>query len=71
MDSAASVLYDFKEKMGNVAISRCQENEIRELHHWAVQNLKNVQRVCLNSLHARAYPGSKFVVAKWKKVGVK
>lgn len=44
LDSTAAVLYDYKDKMGNVAISRCQENEIRELHHWAMQSLKNVQR---------------------------
>ena len=51
LDTTASVLYDYKDKMGNVAISRCQENEIRELHHWAVQSLRNVQRVgCVISL---------------------
>lgn len=54
LDSAAAVLYDYKDKMGNVAISRCQENEIRELHHWAVQNLRNVQKELAPFTHGAA-----------------
>ena len=65
LDSTASVLYDYKDRMGNVAISRCQENEIRELHHWAVQSLRNVQRVGSVVFHLNrltSCPRKKFLV---------
>lgn len=45
LDSLAATLFDYKNKMGNTAISSCQENEIRERHHWAMQNLQNVEKV--------------------------
>lgn len=54
LDSTAALLYDYKEKMGNVAISHCQENEIRELHHWAVQSLKKIEREIAPFTHGAA-----------------
>lgn len=54
LDSTAAMLYDYKDKMGNVAISQSQENEIRELHHWAVQSLRNVQKELSPYTHGAA-----------------
>ena len=45
LDSLAATLYDYRGKMGNTSIQACQENEIRERHNWALNNLRNVEQV--------------------------
>lgn len=44
LDSLAATLFDYKNKMGATSINQCQENEIRERHHWAINSLKNVEK---------------------------
>ncbi|KAK3578453.1 hypothetical protein CHS0354_037437, partial [Potamilus streckersoni] len=43
LDKAAAFLFDYKNKMGAHTIETSQENEIRELHHWAKHNLQQIQ----------------------------
>lgn len=54
LDSLAATLFDYKSKMGNTAISQCQENEIRERHHWAINSLKNVEKEMGSYTHGAA-----------------
>ena len=40
-------MYDFKNKFGVQKVMDMQENQIRTLHHWALQNLLFFQNVCM------------------------
>lgn len=44
LDQAAARLYDFKSQMGAVSVSQKQENDVRELHQWAITNLQQIQQ---------------------------
>lgn len=44
LDGLAASLFDYKSKMGTTAISSCQENEIRERHHKALNSLRAVEK---------------------------
>jgi len=54
IESLGATLYDYKSKMGNTSISQCQENEIRERHHWASQNLRNAEKQLTSYTHGAA-----------------
>lgn len=45
LHSVGNVLNDVKQQMRAADVSKQQENDIRERHHWGMSNLKNIQRV--------------------------
>jgi hypothetical protein len=47
LDQTAARLYDYKSTLGAIAVGQKQENEVRELHQWAITTLKKIQHVRL------------------------
>ncbi|XP_076444468.1 uncharacterized protein LOC143282679 [Babylonia areolata] len=44
LDKAAARLFDYKSQLGAVSMGQKQENEVRELHQWAITSLKQIQQ---------------------------
>lgn len=43
LDQTAARLFDYKCQLGAVTVGQKQENEVRELHQWAIMTLKQIQ----------------------------
>lgn len=43
LDQTAARLFDYKTQLGAVTVGQKQENEVRELHQWAITSLKQIQ----------------------------
>ncbi|KAL8593750.1 hypothetical protein ACOMHN_032356 [Nucella lapillus] len=44
LDKAGACLFDFKSQLGAVTMGQKQENEVRELHQWAITTLRQIQQ---------------------------
>ena len=45
LDQVAARLYDYKSQLCAVAVGRMQENDVRDLHQWAMTTLQQIQQV--------------------------
>lgn len=43
LDQTAARLFDYKSQLGAINVGQKQENEVRELHQWAITSLKQIQ----------------------------
>jgi len=43
LDQTAARLFDYKSQLGAVSMGTKQENDVRELHQWAITTLKQIQ----------------------------
>ena len=54
LDKTAARLFDYKNQLGAVLMGQKQENDVRELHQWAITTLLKIQEVT-SSAHVVAF----------------